>query len=411
MAKRSKMSLAQKAVSVATPGLPSPLKSVVTSRLGAPLTLIVIVALAASGVVKLNWSGGRPQVTVDRQRVNDIRQKVEAVRGEAASRPAEQGTPSLPPVTSSARPSDRLRIASFNIQVFGTAKAQKPPVMNVLADVIRRFDVVAIQELRTPDPFAMDSLLQLVNQNGGTFQYVVGPRLGRTASKEQYVFLFDLARVELLPDTLLTVSDPQDLLHREPLIARFRVRASGSAQPFTFILVNIHTDPDETDTELDALGGVFRAIQQNPWQEDDVILLGDLNVDYRKMGNLGMLPDIAWTIQGQPTNTRGLESYDNIVFNRVATCEFTGTSGVLNLQEEYRLTTEQALEVSDHQPIWAEFNVTEGGAALVASRPLPTPANLVPQPAPPGGPSPPPAPAASPQRPGLRNLLNRTGTY
>ena len=60
-----------------------------------------------------------------------------------------------------------------------------------------------------------------------------------------------------MPNSIYTVADPQDLLHREPLVATFRVRGVPSHEAFQFKLVNIHTDPDETKTELDALGDVF----------------------------------------------------------------------------------------------------------------------------------------------------------
>jgi endonuclease/exonuclease/phosphatase family metal-dependent hydrolase len=262
-----------------------------------------------------------------------------------------------------------IRIASFNIQVFGTSKAGKPEVMDILAQVVRNFDVVAIQELRTTDPSVLENFVRLINQKGAAYQYVVGPRLGRTVSKEQYVFVFDSRRVELLPNTLLTLEDPHDLLHREPLIGRFQVRTNDTGPPFTFILVNVHTDPDETDTELDALGEAFVAVQQNPWGEDDVILLGDLNVDYAHLGMLGRLPDIACTVHGEPTNTRGSKSYDNIVFNERATVEFTGKAAVFDLLGTYGLTKDQALKVSDHMPVWAEFHALEGGAQpLLADR-------------------------------------------
>jgi len=45
---------------------------------------------------------------------------------------------------------------------------------------------------------------------------------------------------------------------------------------------------------------------------------------------------------------------------------------VLNLMSEYGLSMEQALEVSDHFPVWAVFSATEGNAAgPLATRPLP----------------------------------------
>lgn len=44
--------------------------------------------------------------------------------------------------------SDSVKIASFNIQIFGQTKAGKPEVMDILAQIIRRYDIVAIQEIR-----------------------------------------------------------------------------------------------------------------------------------------------------------------------------------------------------------------------------------------------------------------------
>jgi deoxyribonuclease-1-like protein len=60
--------------------------------------------------------------------------------------------------------------------------------------------------------------------------------------------------------------------------------------------------------------------------------------------------------------------YDNLVFDGRATSEFTGRSGVLDLMVEYGLSEEQALEVSDHFPVWAEFSVFESGRPKVATK-------------------------------------------
>jgi endonuclease/exonuclease/phosphatase family metal-dependent hydrolase len=286
---------------------------------------------------------------------------------------SEQST--TPGSSSAARPAadgETVTVASFNIQVFGNSKSEKPQVMEVLAAVARRFDVVAIQEVRSTSDQIIPAFVELVNSQGANYQYVVGPRLGRTTSKEQYAFVYDADRVELVQGSVYTPTDPQDMLHREPLVASFVVRAtsaSGAAgAPFRFTLVNIHTDPDETDQELDELDDVYVAVQQET-REDDVILLGDLNVDENHLGELGQLPDIGWVVSGVPTNTRGNKTYDNLVYDRRRTVEFTGRWGVLDLQAEYGLTLEQALEVSDHQPVWAEFSRQEGGGSSVAARP------------------------------------------
>ncbi|MEX2285958.1 MAG: endonuclease/exonuclease/phosphatase family protein [Planctomycetaceae bacterium] len=273
-------------------------------------------------------------------------------------------TASLPP--KAPREGNTVRVATFNIQVFGTSKLAKPNVVDTLTKAIRRFDLVAVQEVRSKDDTILPRFVEKLNADGSRYDFVIGPRLGRTTSTEQYAYVFDTQRIEVDRNSVATVGDPGDRLHREPLVARFRVRGPPSTQAFTFTLINIHTDPDETTGELNALDDVFAAVQRNSAGEDDVILLGDLNVDDRHLGELGRLPNIDWAIAGVPTNTRGNKTYDNIVFDRKKTVEYTGTFGVLSLQNEFGLSLEEALEVSDHLPVWAAFSATEGTAGSLA---------------------------------------------
>lgn len=296
----------------------------------------------------------------------NVEQALDNLAGKAPPRVSIRGQ-ALPPRVVDG---ETIKIASFNIQVFGTSKMKKPEVMDVLAKVIRRFDVVAVQEVRSKDQGVVPKFVEMINAEGAHYDYVIGPRLGRTSSKEQYVFIFDASRIEVDRSSVYTVPDTEDYLHREPLVTRFRVRGIPTEQAFTFSLVNIHTDPDETDLELDALDDAFVSVQRNGSGEDDVILLGDLNVDEYHLGELGRLPNVMHAIAGVKTNTRGTKSYDNILFDRRATLEFTGSWGVMDLAAEFGLTVDEALEVSDHLPVWAEFAVREGGAAgTVAARP------------------------------------------
>ena len=341
------------------------------------MVLISLITLASSGVISVQWVNHRPRVSLDKDRIAYISQTLQGLgerfleTGNVSSTlpvATRQSAADAKQIQVAAQQGDTIRIASFNIQVFGTSKSAKPDVMNILAKIVRRFDIVAIQELRTTDPSVMANFIRLINSEGGAYQFVIGPRQGRTDSKEQYVIVYDTQRIEVDPSSVKTVDDPKDLLHREPMIARFRTRASPTIDAFTFILANIHTDPDETKQELNALGDVFLTVQQNPWGEDDVILLGDLNVSYKKLGKLGEIPGIAYTVHGEPTNTRGNKSYDNIVFSSVNTTEYVGRSGIINLQTEFGLTREQALKVSDHYPIWAEFSAYESGTKTLLAK-------------------------------------------
>jgi hypothetical protein len=88
------------------------------------------------------------------------------------------------------------------------------------------------------------------------------------------------------------------------------------------------------------------------------------------MGDLGRLSNVAWAISGVPTNVRGTKLYDNIVYHSLATGEFTGRAGVFDFLREFNLNQDEALEISDHLPVWAEFSVYEGGQpGRVAARP------------------------------------------
>jgi len=263
-----------------------------------------------------------------------------------------------------------LRIGSFNIQVFGESKIEQREVVEILVHVARRYDVLAIQEVRTKNPAVLRRFVEAINSNGRRYDYVLGPRLGRTSSKEQYAFVFDTERVEIDRDAVYTVDDPDDLLHREPLVVPFRTRMVSPERAFTFTLINVHTDPDEVKAELNVLDDAFRAVQRDGRNEDDVLMLGDFNADSAHLGELSLMPELVYAISGVPTNMKQTHQYDNILFLGSVTSEYSGRSGVVDIMREFNLTMSEALEVSDHEPIWAEFSVYESGRETpVASRP------------------------------------------
>jgi hypothetical protein len=93
--------------------------------------------------------------------------------------------------------------------------------------------------------------------------------------------------------------------------------------------------------------------------EDDVILLGDLNAGPPGFNAFRRIPGVGWAVSGMTTNTRRTKTYDNLVFVRPATSEYLGIFGVLDLQAEFGLPLENALEVSDHNPVWGAFYPAE----------------------------------------------------
>lgn len=297
------------------------------------------------------------------QRLNDLRgggvpaqlASAQMPRGaQAEIPPRSQQNPQAP-----AQPKSSLFIASFNIQVLGRSKLSKPGVKEQLAYILRQFDLIAIQEVRSKEDTILPELVAAVNANGSQYSFIIGPRLGRSNSKEQYVFVFNTLTVEHDPTSVGTMTDTNDLLHREPMVTRFRARTHSPAQAFTFWMVNIHTDPDEVPQEIDALADVYQVMQRARSDEDDVILLGDLNANESQLGRLGQIPGMHWAVRGVMTNTRQTKAYDNILFQSQSTREFTGRWGVYDLERNLRISRDEALKISDHLPVWAEFQVWE----------------------------------------------------
>jgi deoxyribonuclease-1-like protein len=277
---------------------------------------------------------------------------------------------SIPGLTGSAsmqapppRGNDTIRVATFNIQVFGEAKLNDPEAMRIIVAIVKNFDLVAIQEIRAVSQDILPQLIAQLNAGGRYYDYAIGPRLGRSNSREQYAFVFDTQTIEMDRYKLYTVDDPDDLLHREPLVGWFRARGPSPEQAFTFSLATIHTDPDEADQELDVLDDVFFRIRDDPQRgEDDVILVGDFNAKASRLRQLGQIKGLIPIVFGEtPTNTLHNAQYDNILFQETATGEYTGRSGVFDFIREYNLTLQQAERISDHLPVWAEFSVFEGG--------------------------------------------------
>ena len=93
-------------------------------------------------------------------------------------------------------------VGSFNIQTFGRGKMSKSEVVSVLVDIARRFDILAIQELRDVQQETIPEFLRLINQNGSHYRAAISQRIGYTdvASnkrfEEQLVYLYDSDQVE-----------------------------------------------------------------------------------------------------------------------------------------------------------------------------------------------------------------------
>lgn len=238
--------------------------------------------------------------------------------------------------------------------------------MSRLVDIARRYDLLAIQELRNEDQSVIQEFAKQINADGSRYSYIVGRRQGHTQSKEQYAFLFDAAKFRLISPNPYDVMDPRGTMHRPPLIASFKCTQAPNDDGFSFTAINLHVDPDIVDQELAALRAFMPAVFEHHRGEDDFIILGDFNDSEKGIQQFQFLQNQLPLVRSNwQTKIRTRRSIDNIIIDGARTAEYRNQSGVLNLQQQYQLTAEQALEISDHHPVWGVFSTVESQDRIV----------------------------------------------
>ena len=254
---------------------------------------------------------------------------------------------------------ETIIIANFNIQVFGKAKVRKTDVMVILAKTITQFDIVAVQEIRDKSGTAIRELEHAVDTMGTDYEYIIGPRLGRTSSKEQYAFMYNTKTITA--GESYTFNDQADFFRRDPFIAQFHANNGR----YDFVLITLHTDPDDATREINTIPMVVRDAQNHFPDEKDFIILGDLNADCKYFDEDDPAsplrnPEFMWLITNDMDTNLAKSSctYDRIVITAMSTTEdYTGQSGVFRFDTVFSSTPNMAKKVSDHYPVYGVFYV------------------------------------------------------
>ncbi|WP_282148918.1 endonuclease/exonuclease/phosphatase family protein [Algibacter lectus] len=285
-----------------------------------------------------------------------------------------------------------LLIATWNIRAFGylTRKwdsddddSPKRDLHSILciAEIISRFDVIAIQEVKDNIRALRDTLKVL----GKNWSFILTDvNKGKVGNGERMAYLFDKRRVQLsgLAGELVVPEEWEDNIKDNALSKQF-VRSpyavSFQSNQHTFILVTLHIlygkNPKSRITEL---RGIAKWLSS--WAESvnayhqDLIALGDFNIDER-----GDLLDQTFLSEGlyippQLQNedvTRSIfnttKFYDQIAWFNSPTngpelsMEFLngGNYDFVPLTLSNRGLTKNSLSwlISDHYPLLAEFKV------------------------------------------------------
>jgi len=285
-----------------------------------------------------------------------------------------------------------LLIASWNIRAFGNLTRKwdsdendspKRDLHSILciAEIIKRFDVIAVQEVKD-NIRALRDTLKILGHNWSLI--LTDFNKGKVGNGERMAYLFDTRRVQMsgLAGELVVPEEWEDDINDGALAKQF-VRSpyavSFQSGKHTFILVTLHIlYGDSPKSRIQELKGIAKWLSS--WANDmnayhhDLIALGDFNIDER-----GDLLDKTFLSEGLfvPPQLRKKEVtrsifdqtkyYDQIAWFDGApngpklSMEFLngGNYDFVPIALQNRGLTKNSLSwlISDHYPLWAEFKV------------------------------------------------------
>jgi endonuclease/exonuclease/phosphatase family metal-dependent hydrolase len=287
-----------------------------------------------------------------------------------------------------------LLIATWNLREFGgitSSWAAKPTdspkrdwrAVALIAEIVRRFDVTALQEV-TRNTAALQFLLERL---GPTWRVIASDAVeGDSGNGERLAFVYDTKRVQpsgLVGEIVLPpqVDAPAKQFARTPYSASF---VRGTAE---FIMTTVHVlwPKKSRLPEIEAFASWMRAWadrKKEGWSQN-FLVLGDFNIDhadsplYRAFVSTGLTPpaklmnlprtiffdddkhfydQIAWFSKGGANIDTAYENlltslrYDNAT-SMAGNFDFVPHvfAGMPKAQMSFR--------ISDHYPMWVEFGV------------------------------------------------------
>jgi endonuclease/exonuclease/phosphatase family metal-dependent hydrolase len=283
-----------------------------------------------------------------------------------------------------------LLVGTWNLRAFGgltdkwRSEEGDEPVRDLfdvrcIAEVLSRFDVIAIQEVRG-NLTALQTLLQALGPNWATTMTDV--TRGKAGNNERMAFAFDLRRVRAsgLAGELVVAIETGTSLSPTGLgkqFARTPYAVSYAADRVQLTLVTLHVLYGEEAARADELREIAGwlsgwAKQEREWHQN-LIALGDFNIDRRgdplfdAFTSTGIQPapqlnDVPRTIFGDPGDNK---FYDQIAWfvdkarGPVLTLDgvSAGSYDFVPLLQGELTKTELSWKISDHYPLWVEFSV------------------------------------------------------
>jgi endonuclease/exonuclease/phosphatase family metal-dependent hydrolase len=280
---------------------------------------------------------------------------------------------------------NRLLVATWNIANLG-AQDRGPKDYALLAEVISWFDLVAVQEVKN-DRKGLDGLVAALPASWRTLYS------DAAGNDERMTFLYDSRKVkprELTGEVAVAPSDLKNVALPETTVAKFQgfdrnpYIASFQAGPMVFCLVNVHLYYGNKRAKEALERRALEAFAVAQWCKGEskshyaltpiIAALGDFNLPkidpadpiFKALTKTGLqLPKHSTQIG---SNLAGDRHYDQVAFFPTgAGAKFTGKAGVFDFDggvfaelwatkpTQFRSFIRYYL--SDHRPLWAEFDL------------------------------------------------------
>ncbi|MCL2664626.1 MAG: endonuclease/exonuclease/phosphatase family protein [Defluviitaleaceae bacterium] len=291
---------------------------------------------------------------------------------------------------------DTLLLATWNIRAFGDNR--RPESLHYIAEIISRFDLVAVQEVSNN----MSGLQKTVALLGPNWDYIVTDSTEGTAGGgERMAFIYDRCKVFFRKMAGKIVLPESRLVDKKWQFARTPFTVSFQAGWFRFILTTVHVyygtssaEDARRVAEIDAIADFLKARAKK--EDESYILLGDFNIFKHSDATMKALTKhgfyIPAAIREHPTDLGKTKYYDQIAFklkidhNMTVFSEGKQHAGAFDFTESvytaddlpvysgyfpekytkdktdkqistYYMSNWRTFEMSDHLPMWIELKV------------------------------------------------------
>ena len=246
-----------------------------------------------------------------------------------------------------------ISVVSWNIRDLGKSKTNEQ--ISFIAQTLRAYDVIAIQEVVAKDPGGAQAVAKIadaLNRLGNKWDYVISNPTKSPSSyiKERYAFIWKTSKVQLNNRPYLATT-LQEVCHREPYVAHFKTK-----QQKELVVLNYHARSSKNHPEIEI---PYLAQFMKELNHKAVMICGDFNLNethpvfhsFYQIGFMPALKNTKTTLKRKCTNEFLSRAHDNFYFKNIDLINIKVLNTPVNCQQMISYNP-----ISDHLPIVGSFS-------------------------------------------------------